>query len=206
LVLLTPEEHYTCHYKLVDMVEGEDKLKMLRAWGIMNDVHQIDGLTIMNAEKYGELRRDYINSISGENSSNSKEVYKIDKETGKILKKFVSAVEVEKKLGLFNISHCCRGSSMTVDGFIWCYAEDYSKELVQDRIDRLQSIKTTGVPVYRLDKNNGEILEEFESLAEAEAKTGVKMATLSHNLNGHNATAGKSLWCKIENYSEDKVK
>ncbi len=72
IVLLTPEEHYTCHMLLPKFLSGEEKKKMLYAWNRINSAttsgRGVDGEELIGMEEYSRLRREFSESISGENN------------------------------------------------------------------------------------------------------------------------------------------
>jgi hypothetical protein len=52
-------------------------------------------------------------------------------------------------------------------------------------------------PVYQIDRNTGEIIEEFSSLKEAQEAVHIGRTQLWSAVNGEAKTAGGYIWCKI---------
>lgn len=69
LVRLTPEEHYRCHCLLPKIFEEKGQIneqkKTLCAWNFMRNTKT---LTDISEEEYGQLRRQFVLNISGENN------------------------------------------------------------------------------------------------------------------------------------------
>jgi len=79
----------------------------------------------------------YYGIIPQEKKSKTKEIYKINLKTGKIIAKYSSLVEAAKNSEVreFQISDAANGRAKTADGFAWCWAEDYSNFKLENHID-----------------------------------------------------------------------
>lgn len=64
-----------------------------------------------------------------------KPVVQLDKDSGAIIKKFLSCAEAQRTLKINNVSVCCNGKQKTAGGFIWIYESEYSKEKVDEKLD-----------------------------------------------------------------------
>ncbi len=121
LVLLTPEEHYICHSLLPDFLEGKQKASMVYAWHRCNNIGRaasgVDGLKIIGAKKYKELKNLHSDTMKNKDPWNKGKTGIYSKETLSAIsfaaKNQVHSVERNKK-----ISDTMRGkkkSSKTVD-------------------------------------------------------------------------------------------
>ncbi len=210
LVLLTPEEHYTCHCLLPDFCEGESKDKMLKAWIMMNGLHNTKGFNIKNIIgpiKYGKMRRDFIESITGDKHPGAKAVCKLDKETGELLEIYSCMVDAEKETATNKsaISMNCRGIYTSAGDYIWCYLSNYSEEKTKDLVELAQEHQR-GSPkrIYRIDQFTGKILKEFESQKQAFGE--IKISGIGQCCSGRHLTTAGSIWCYADEYNEGKIK
>ena len=53
-------------------------------------------------------------------------------------------------------------------------------------------------PVYQIDRNTGEIINQFQSLKEVEKELGLHKTQIWSAVNGQAKTAGGYCWCKIQ--------
>ena len=60
-------------------------------------------------------------------------------------------------------------------------------------------------PVYQIDRNTGEIIEEFSSLKEAQEAVHIGRTQLWSAVNGEAKTAGGYIWCKIQDYDNFNI-
>lgn len=92
--------------------------------------------------------------------ANSKKVHQFDKK-GKYIQTFSSLSEAGIYLGNrnkgVNIGACCRGKQKTAYGYIWSYDRNFDIEKFNFN-DRKK-------PVYQIDMNTQEIIQEFDSVA-----------------------------------------
>ncbi len=139
----------------------------------------------------------------------ARKIYQLDKDNGEIIKKWSCIAEAEKNLNITNINNCLGKRQLTAGGFVWCYAEEHTISFVEEIC--LRNYNKTGAnhinsrPVYKLDKNTGEILEEFSSITEAQKY--IKHGNVNMCCLGTCLTAGGFVWCFVENYtSELKIK
>lgn len=70
-------------------------------------------------------RREKMNWKHGKDNEKSKAVLMLDKESGKILRRFDSIMDVERELNIknCNICSCLKGRHKTAGGYKWIYAE-----------------------------------------------------------------------------------
>lgn len=80
---------------------------------------------IIHAYKNG-LKKPYWKDKFGINNKNSKQVYKIDINSNKIIKKYNSISDAKRELKIDNssISKCCKNKQKTAYGYKWRYANE----------------------------------------------------------------------------------
>lgn len=73
--------------------------------------------------------------------SNDKSVLQFDL-FGNLIKKYISCSEAGRQLNKGSVSTAARGRDAILHGFIWIYEAEYSKELLQQKLERAKSTKT----------------------------------------------------------------
>lgn len=73
------------------------------------------------------LKKAYWKNKFGKDHGSSKSVYKIDIDTGKILKQYDSIADIKRELNIKggDISSCCKNKRKTAYGFKWRYTDEY---------------------------------------------------------------------------------
>ncbi len=203
LVLLIPEEHYECHYLLTDMVEGEARAKMIFGWNIINSTRGINGEKMLGSKKYGELRRTLAKLMTGVNSVFAKEVYQLNKDTGKIIKKFGSVGDAKRETGLKTISDCCRGNYVHAGDYLWIYANEYNDSKALELVKAYKNGKIKNI--YKLDIKTGLILKEYSNTTTAAKDIGVNQCNIAQCCRGYIKSAGGYLWIYAKDYTEEKA-
>jgi len=87
----------------------------------------------------------------------------------------------------YAISKCVRGKQHTACGFYWARQEEKIKSLIPESY----SVKRT---VYQINPTTKEIIGMFESLQDAENKTGVSRQSISDVCNQRNVMMGGFYW------------
>lgn len=106
---------------------------------------------------------------------------------GEFLQKFSSCSEAEEKTGVgAKAIWAAIKSKGTSGGYIWCYSED--KNNIEPRKGRLYKQK-----VEQRDKFKN-LIDVFESAAEASRKTGISDIQIRRVCQGKNITAGGYYW------------
>lgn len=100
-------------------------------------------------------------------------VHQIDMNTGEIIKTWNSTREVQRKLGISNVSSVCNGKRKTMGGFIWKYAENKYEINLDSHKRKLP--RANKISVYL----NDEKLGTFPSLRKAEEATKIRRNLLS---------------------------
>ena len=85
-----------------------------------------------------------------------------------------------------DICRCCRGEIIRAGDFQWKYKNN-DKEIKPIKI-------RTNFTVLQINKETNEIIQEFNSLAEAEKITHIAKATICNVCNGKGKTAGGFKW------------
>lgn len=113
----------------------------------------------------------------------SQVVLQIDKNTGKIIKRWVSASAVKRELGISdsNIASAIHETNRmkSARGFIWVHEQDYSKKDINRRLKELKNPKRNSKVVLQINKDTGRILQRYSSLKKMEQITGIDCATVS---------------------------
>lgn len=103
-----------------------------------------------------------LSAIEVTKAKHSKKVHQFSKE-GKYLRTFNSLGDAGKFLGNankgMNIGACCRGKQKTAYGYIWSYDKNFDIEKFNFN-DRKK-------PIYQIDIDTQEIIQEFDSVASA---------------------------------------
>lgn len=133
--------------------------------------------------------------LLGANSPCAKRVVQYDMQ-GNLIKIWDSISDVKRELNLNqgNIGKCCNNKIdgdawKTTGGYIWRY---YGEELTKEHIEWCNKRKNSRlVAQYSL---LGELIYVFESMREAELKTGINHGNISACCNGRYKHAGGYIW------------
>lgn len=102
---------------------------------------------------------------------------------GVFVREWESAAEVRRSIGVVNIGSCCNGKERSAGGFLWLWSDEYTEELLQERISsfknkNLNKSRGKGVSspcskkVLQLDPETRDVIKTFGSITEARAETG----------------------------------
>lgn len=108
---------------------------------------------------------------------------------GNLIAKFRTLVEAEKATGVcfVGIANVCRGMGVTAGGYVWRYGDDsFSKYSVEKKKPKT----SIAVDQYK----NGQYIQTFSSIAEAERSTGAKH--IGRVLRNNKGTSGGFEWKK----------
>ena len=106
---------------------------------------------------------------------------------GKFIKRFDSAEQVKKELGIHSVGLCARGHHRHAGGFIWLYDDDVDK--IKERI--LNEKPTREILQY--DKK-GKFIRKWNSPIEIHKELGIKLTALSNCLHGRASSSGGYIW------------
>jgi hypothetical protein len=127
---------------------------------------------------------------------------------GEFIKEFESMEKACKEVGISskgNISTACTGKYSHAGGYRWMYKEVYENLTEEDKLN-LRSTKVELVhkkrEVYQLDENLN-LINMFESIAEARRQTGVRK--VGEVCNGKRKVAGGYKWMFKEGYVKSQM-
>jgi group I intron endonuclease len=126
-------------------------------------------------------------------------VQQLNKDTGILIKEWISAEHAERELNLFNIGLCCKGKQISSGGYRWQYKDEklrmqYNIKIGQHGGHRKQSI-------IRYDPKTMNIIKEYNSFAEAGKDLGIKPETIVPVCKGRR-TSIRSMFFKYKNEFE----
>lgn len=102
---------------------------------------------------------------------------------GEFIKEWVSAAEAHRGLSFKGVNYNCNGKARSAGGFIWLWSDEYSEELLKERVlayKNKNKNKSRGKggshscskKVAQLDPDTKEVIEVFNSMTEAKKETG----------------------------------
>jgi len=139
----------------------------------------------------------------GRNTSLRKKRKKIVQLTldGKFIKEWNSIKKAEKELNILGISNCCNvdKQNKSAGDFNWMFIDDYYNNI--GNIEPVKRITDGGKqkPVVQLDLD-GNFISEWNSLSEADRKTGTSFKNISLCCLNKRKTAGGFKWMYKEDY------
>lgn len=197
LVLLTPREHFLAHWLLWRIHRNRSTAFAFNTFCKMfTGRNHLKRSLKISSRGYQEAREAYSitqkEKMSGVlNSNRSRIVLQYDLNEN-FIKEWPSAKEAYRQLKISHITACCREERKSAGGFIWKY-----KTPVFKKSKKYEKRKTNEVrnkrPVLQFNLL-GEQIAEFNSLSEAQQKTGIPRASIQSNIAGLLKHAGKHIW------------
>ncbi len=140
-----------------------------------------------------------IEKIKNSNTGNPKEVYKLDRDTGKVLEKYKSIESASYANNALRISACCWGVDKTSGNYIWCFVLDYTKEKAKLLVKRAQEdLRGNPKKVLKIDRVTDQILKIYNSMTEASLDNiGISISSISMCCSGKTTRAGDFKWAII---------
>ncbi len=184
------------------IVEAEEKLDITNISNCVS-LRQLTagGFVWCYPEEYTPLfKNSILNRIydkTGINNSQSKSIYKLDKNTGEILETFSSITLAQNSILKGNIGLCCQNKCKTAGGFVWCFIKDYNFR-TKIEISNKKYIDCSPREVYKLDNNTNEILEKF--LSKGDAQKSIEKGCVESVLRNRCNTAGGYGWSFADEY------
>jgi hypothetical protein len=117
--------------------------------------------------------------------------------SGKFVKEYKSAQDASRELGFgrTSVSNCASDleGENTLHGYIFIY-----KDKIDTLPERLKLCKDHWRKYKIVQYKDGNIINTFDSIREAERATGVNRVCIRKNINGDFRRAGKYTWKKIK--------
>ena len=117
---------------------------------------------------------------------------------GKFIKEWLSAQEIQDKLGLDNhtVRGCCRGNYNTCGNYIWLYkeSENICEQLNKDILIN-RKLYTPYIAQYDLNNN---LIQLWESTSQLEYIKGYKKQSIRSCIRGKNKTSYGFIWREVE--------
>lgn len=127
--------------------------------------------------------QEHINSCNKRHNQQSIVQYTLSGETVNI---FDSIKEAKLKTGISSISGCLRNKQNVAGGYIWRYATDKSPIVIKPNKNKKR--------IYQIDKRTNNIINCFDSIAEASNSVGVNYNNIHRVCKGKAKTAGGYIW------------
>lgn len=127
------------------------------------------------------------------NWSTLRSVNQIDLKTGKVIKFWESMREALDELNISDSSQvkkCCDGKRKSCGGYGWQYSDEPHPYIDPKPLKK----------VVQLDKNTGEFIALYESVFDAQDKTGISRKGISHCCGGFSKSYNGFNWEWYENY------
>lgn len=111
---------------------------------------------------------------------------------GRLIAIYASAKQASEQTGIIHTSicKCCRGQGKYAGNYQWKYSDS---NISIEPLINVKRNKVKNNPVYQYSLN-GEYLNEYNSLSEAEKKTGIAKSTICNVCRGKGKTAGNFKW------------
>lgn len=160
---------------------------------ILEIVNSKDNLTTQELYWYNEYKPEYNQMIPLEHTSGSKKpVYKIEKGSLKILKRYdsIRSASVAVENDESHIAAVCRGKEISAAGFHWCFEKDW----FDDWKPRSRKKYYNGIKVAQLDRDTKEVLQTYNSIIIASKNTGIDNSNIAKCCKNKCNHAGGYLW------------
>jgi len=146
-----------------------------------------------NIQKGGTSGRDGLKNTEEQNrkiaESKKKPVYGFDKDTKKLVFFFNSISEAAEKTGATRqeIGKCCNRKAYSSGGYIWRHSKNEPLDDYDHGSGRIKAVRM-------LDKHTGQVIDQFQSVSEAEKRTGIFHQHISKCAGGKRKSAGGYAW------------
>ena len=138
-----------------------------------------------------------VKNRSGANNSGARKIYQYTKD-GVFVKEWGAIIEAARSENInpANMAMCANGKRSIAGGYRWSF--EYFEKLPPIYREHKSRKGLNGKPVIQVDLQ-GNVLNHFVSLYDAEEKTGVNATSISKVINGHVKMAGGYVW-KVEKH------
>lgn len=174
--------------------ETKTKIKLSRIGKTLSTETKLKiSMSLKDKYKNGEINMDNIKHY-GKDNSKSVQVYQFDINTLKIINKFNCILDAEKYIGVIGINDCINKKQRSAGGFYWQRVDD----TINDKYIGLKKRTTPNksISVYQIDVNSGNIINTFDSIADANVFIGKprKSGDISATCSGKQKTSGGYIW------------
>lgn len=160
-------------------------------------------------QKYNSVRPNGYNILSGGEIGEQfkRPIYQLDKESLEIINSFNSIIEANQITGIYitGIHRVLSNKLLSAGGYKWCYQEKYEeyKKNPPQRTDNAnikyenKQFQTTGRPskkILQINKDNNEIIKEWDSVKDASNYFLCSPKTLYKALKKEGATSQGFVW------------
>ena len=163
-----------------------------RAWWLCSTCGYEWQATVYGRSKGGGCNKCKRENNSGENHYKARKIYQYTRD-GLLIKEWGAIAKASKELGInqSNMTMCANGQRAIAGGYRWSFEHFETLPPIQKQYKSRKGIN--GTPIFQID-SNGNIMNRFISLYEAEEKTGINATSISKVLNGHIKSAGGFSW------------
>lgn len=151
--------------------------------------------TIYSRSKGGGCKKCSGMNHSGSNNKSARKIYQYTKE-GIYIREWGAIIEASRaeNINPSNMAMCANGQRAVAGGYRWSF--EYFEKLPPIQKNYKSRKGQNGKQVIQIDLQ-GNVVNHFVSLYEAEEKTGINATSISKMINGHIKTAGGYVW-KVE--------
>lgn len=198
---LTQREAWDMEIKLIAQYKSNCKRYKNPSFGY-NMTDGGDGSSgFTHTEATKEKMKENHADISGPNNPHygtGKPVVQLDFD-GNYISEYISCIEASKQTGITAsaIYGCCKGTYLSVGGFMWKYKDEYNPEEVS------RYIHPHFRQVVQLSMC-GEYIAEHDSMLLAEKATGVSKDAIKQCCNGQSKFAGNFVWRDKDKYDPNE--
>jgi hypothetical protein len=135
---------------------------------------------------------------------------------GNFIQRYTSVKEAEEKYNISSIQFCCRNQSKTAAGYIWFFEDNFTNELLKEKIYKskinknknklktkehslkikaavTETNKKKRKPILQYDLD-GNFIKEWEYILQASNELGLQPTGISNNIAGRIKYCGKWIW------------
>lgn len=163
---------------------------------IKNNLQQADISNCCNGKRVKTVG-DFIWSFKNKEIKNNINIHKVQvcqyDKMGKLIKTFGSIKDAENETHASSIGNVCKGRAKTSGGFVWRYKGDSFNLYNIKYIKHVCKCSKSNVAVEQFNLDN-KLIEKFNSIADANRKTGVRRSDISAVLHKRQKTAGGFIW------------
>ena len=143
-------------------------------------------------DKDGKLNEEVLENFNYKKSGRRR-VCQIDVKTNEVINTFDSVTEASIYMGSdkWNVSHSLGSENRLYKGYNWCYEDE------KDKITPFKRSRTHKRKVFQINER-GDVIAEYESVAQASRECGISAASISGVALGKSKSTKGTLWCYEE--------